>query len=49
MKIHGQRNYIGKEIIENDFDKLHIAQVEATTIEISTRFHYNETTGMYLS
>ena len=49
MKIHGRRDFIGKEIIENDLDKIQIAPIEASTIEISTRFHYNEQTGMYLS
>ena len=41
MKIHGKRTFVGKEIIENELEKLKIAPVEAKTIEISTRFNYD--------
>ena len=43
------REFIGEEIIANDVKGFTFEPVEAKTIEISTRFHYDEITGMYLS
>lgn len=49
LKIHGKREFIGEEIIANDMKDFNFEAVEAKTIEISTRFNYDEATGMYLS
>jgi len=49
LKKYGTRTFRGKEIIENDLDKLNFEPQVIKTIELSTRFHYDETTGFYLS
>lgn len=49
LKIHGKREFVGEEIVAYDMKGFNFDPIEAKTIEISTRFHYNEETGMYLS
>ena len=49
MNIRGSKDFDATEIIANDFDKLKFDDFEAKTLEISTRFHYDPVTGMYLS
>ena len=48
MKIRGRREFIGKEILENNLD-LAFEPVVCDTIELSTRHHYDAHTGFYLS
>ena len=49
MKIHGRKDFNSTEIVANDLDSLKFEDFTAQTIEISTRFHYDDVTGMYLS
>ena len=47
-RVHGRRDFIGKEMIREDFD-LTLPDVTAETLELSTRYEYNENSGMYQS
>ncbi len=49
MRKFNRRSFLGHHIIDNHFEGLKFEPQVASTIEISTRFHYHPVTGFYLS
>uniref|UniRef100_A0A7S3IF96 A-kinase anchor protein 7-like phosphoesterase domain-containing protein n=1 Tax=Strombidium inclinatum TaxID=197538 RepID=A0A7S3IF96_9SPIT len=49
LKMRGRRDFDGREIVEKHMDLLKFPDIEAATLEVSTRKKYDPETGMYLS
>ncbi len=46
---NNKRSFDSQDVMNNHGSKIVFENAEARTIEISTRYHYNEVTGFYKS